>query len=197
MRKRLLLRWFGAIGVGLAGTSAAFVGCSGDDTMTITGPGADASTYDVVTIDAAPKDAAAQADANDGATLCTSAPDAAMYDPGSIDAGGQLVEAWGCHGCHTADLSGNPSGIGFAYPKNLTPDLVTGLGCWTDDEIARAVLTGIDDEGEQLCVMPKFEGSIDDAGIAEIVAYLRSIRAVSKVIPETTCASTDAGIDAD
>ena len=42
-------------------------------------------------------------------------------------------------------------------------------------------------------MMPKFAGSIDDAGIAALVAYLRSLRAVSKFIPETSCPSLDSG----
>lgn len=182
--------------------SLAFVACSGDDSTgtpsgqdsgvwTDANTGADAGSK----TDAGSRDAAV--DANDSGPECTSAPDAAMYGLDSIDAGGQVVAARGCHGCHTADLSGSTSTVGgFAYPKNLTPDLTNGLGCWTDEEIARAILTGVDDQGEHLCVMPQFQGLIDDAGVAEVVAYLRSIPAVDKAIPETAC-PTDAGEDAD
>ena len=181
--------------------SLAFVACSGDDSTGSAGQDSGAWNDANTVADSGPKTDAssrdATTDANEAGPECTSAPDAAMYGLDAIDAGGLVVAAKGCHGCHTADLSGSTSTVGgFAYPKNLTPDLMNGLGCWTDDEIARAILTGIDDQGETLCVMPKFEGSIDDAGIAEVVAYLRSIPAVDKAIPETAC-PTDAGEDAD
>ena len=185
-----------------ASAGAVFVACSGDDSTGASTVQDSGTTNDATTgadtgskTDASARDATA--DANEGGPECTSAPDAAMYGLDAIDAGGQVVTARGCHGCHTADLSGSTSTVGgFAYPKNLTPDLTNGLGCWTDEEIARAILTGIDDQGEQLCVMPQFQGVIDDAGVSEVVAYLRSIPAVDKVIPETAC-PTDAGEDAD
>ncbi len=178
------------------------IGCGGDDASTPAGE--DASFDDspgqidvsVPIIDSG-KGQDSGADANDGAPVCLSAPDAAFYGENAIDAGAQTITAHGCKGCHTADLSGNPdASIGGQYPKNLTPDLATGLGCWTDDEIARAVLVGIDDQGVALCVMPKFASTIGDGGITDVVAFLRSLPAVSKDIPDTMC-PTDGGVDAD
>lgn len=199
-RRRALLRWTSTIAVASGLGGAAVIGCSGDDS-TGGGPTDASITIDVTIVPSDsgnPKDATVIVDTGtDAAIVCTSAPDAAMYSADDIDAGQQIVTTKGCRGCHTADLSGNTVPVGIAYPKNLTPDVDSGLGCWTDDQIANAFLNGIDDEGEHLCVMPKFAGSIDDAGAAELVAYLRSIPAVSKVIPETTCPSLDAGIDAD
>ena len=186
-RRRFLFRAF-ATAVVASALGAAVGGCSADDSNA--GATDAGSTVDAFASDA--EDTGADAE-----TLCTNAPDAAVYSADDIDAGEHVVEAWGCRGCHTVDLSGTTTEIGFAFPKNLTPDVDSGIGCWTDDEIANAVLNGTDDEGKRLCLMPKFAGSIDDAGIAELVAYLRSLPAVPKFVPETSCPSLDSGVDAD
>jgi hypothetical protein len=90
------------------------------------------------------------------------------------------------------------------FPKNLTPDPMTGLGCWTDDQIITAFMTGVGDQGQTICDrMPRFGGRID-AGVAqEIANFLRTLPAVSKAIPETLVCPPrpeprpDAGTDAD
>jgi hypothetical protein len=117
----------------------------------------------------------------------------------SVEAGAGYVGTRNCNGCHTqADagiLSGRLTTVGgnYAYPKNLTPDKDTGLGCWEDETIARAIRTGVDDQGATLCVMPKF-GTMSDSEVYAIVAYLRSIPAVARDIPETAC-PVDGGAD--
>lgn len=185
--KRALLG--AVIMTGVAGT-LSFAGCSGEDRAEPVG--VDAS----VALDAARDAPTADGDAAPDANFqCTSAPDAAIYGADLIDAGADLVENFGCHGCHTGDLSGSDMPIGLnAFARNLTPDPTTGLGCWTDDEIARAIRIGIDKDGEQLCVMPQFGGSIDEAGAGAVVAYLRSIPPVKKVNLPTSCPK-DAGGD--
>jgi cytochrome c553 len=96
-----------------------------------------------------------------------------------------------CKSCHGSDLSGatKPYMDTMAYPPNLTPDKDTGLGDWDEDTIAKAILTGVDDEGEQLCpTMPVFKdmGMKDDEA-HNIAKYLKSLKAVSKDIPESSC----------
>jgi len=118
-------------------------------------------------------------------------------------AGGALAQSLACTSCHGADLSGSDTPIGaggsLAYPPNLTPDEATGLGAWSDDEIVRAVRTGVDDEGASLCAaMPRFDTLGDDQA-SELVAYLRSLPSVSHDVPESACAPAadldDAGLD--
>jgi hypothetical protein len=88
------------------------------------------------------------------------------------------------------------------FPPNLTPDLATGLGCWSNQQIATALLDGIDNQDAGLCVMPKFRGKFADAGVdidastGEIIEFLRSLQAVSNQVPETVCVApptSDAG----
>jgi hypothetical protein len=85
------------------------------------------------------------------------------------------------------------------YPKNLTPDRATGLGCWTEDQMVNAILNGIDDQNETLCVMPQFAKKGMDAGAAHAIAnFLRSLPPVDNDIPESVCpAPSDGGTDAD
>ena len=71
----------------------------------------------------------------------------------------------------------------FAVP-NLTPDQETGLGSWTDAEIARAIREGVDKDGVELVVMPSYSYHVlSDADVAAIVGYLRSLEPVRNPIP--------------
>ncbi len=73
------------------------------------------------------------------------------------------------------------------YGPNLTPDVETGIGSWTDAQILTALKNTKDDEGAQLCsTMPSFT-RLGDSSLNDIVAYLRSIPAVSNQAPESIC----------
>lgn len=195
--------WLAAILAMTSAVGAIAIGCGGDDVSTSPDDG-DASADTGLTIDSSiitivdsgpRKDSGV--DASDAAALCLAAPDAAIYGADAIDAGAMIVAAHACTGCHTGNLSGNATTpVSGQYPRNLTPDLATGLGCWTDDEIARAVLFGVDNHGVALCVMPQFEATIGDASVTDLIAYLRSVGAVSNDVPAGLCPS-DAGADAD
>lgn len=116
--------------------------------------------------------------------------------PEGIARGEYLVRsAMACGDCHSAEGGSGPlsgtfetfsegpiSGV-FAAP-NLTPDPETGLGNWTDAEIARAIREGVDKDGVGLLVMPSFNYHImSDADVAAIVGYLRSQEPVKNEIP--------------
>jgi hypothetical protein len=157
----------------------------------------------------------------------TGAPDAgadALPEGGNCIGGGDAardgvlgmaaVQALRCANCHQDEpvdagliLSGrlvSTVADGGVFPKNLTPDPATGLGCWTDQEIINAVMNGIDDEGQTLCIrMPRFGTRIDGGVAQEIVDFLRTLPPVNKAIPDTVVCpplpeggSGDAGTDA-
>ncbi|MET0591925.1 MAG: hypothetical protein ABW133_04450 [Polyangiaceae bacterium] len=124
-------------------------------------------------------------------------------------AGMLAVQALNCVRCHqdeAADagifLSGKAmalatSDAGSLYGKNLTPDPVTGLGCWTDPQIANAILNGTNQNGQTLCTrMPRFNTRIDGGVAQEIVDFLRTLPPVNKAIPETTYCPPQAPVDA-
>jgi mono/diheme cytochrome c family protein len=115
-------------------------------------------------------------------------------DSGQVDQGQQAVKARACASCHQGtdgSLSGQtmPQPMTSAYPPNLTPDMDTGIGSWTTDQIVAAILTGVDDEGAHLCsTMPKFgmQGMTEDEA-KNIAAYLKSLAPVHSEIPESMC----------
>jgi len=76
--------------------------------------------------------------------------------------------------------------FGTVYSKNLTPDPKTGLGSWTDKQIRRAIKSGISKDGRAMHwqAMPwDIFSNFTEADIESIVAYLRSLPPVKKVIP--------------
>jgi hypothetical protein len=122
-------------------------------------------------------------------------------DAGAVAAGFTAVQTRKCGFCHQdADagtgvlLSGRDSPVRGAYGSNLTPDPATGLGCWTDSQIATAIVSGTDRNGNALCVMPTY-GAVDggiqtgSTELDDIVQYLRSIPPVSHAVQATDCAA--------
>lgn len=141
----------------------------------------------------------------------TPQPDAqrqASYDPEDVQRGKYLVELLSCGSCHTDGaligepdhdkaLAGSHVGIAYSnpmehkypgviYPANLTPDMETGIGSWTDSEISQIIRTGVDKYGRRhLSVMPfPAYARINDQDAAAIVAYLRSLAPIRHVVPE-------------
>jgi len=113
--------------------------------------------------------------------------------------GAALTMMFGCRNCHqsmnAADglLSGqtSPRPMTMAYGSNLTPDMATGLGSWTEDQVVRAIREGMDETGRTLCrTMPRY-GSLPTPMTVEqarmIAQYLRTLPAVNRMIPASMC----------
>jgi len=118
-----------------------------------------------------------------------------------VERGAYLVVVAGCNDCHTPGFFfGKPdkdkflggSDVGFEIPglgvfngRNITPDKETGLGGWTDEQIATAITTGKRPDGRQLAPIMGYAAfsylSKDD--VAAIIAYLRSIPPVKNQVP--------------
>ena len=107
-----------------------------------------------------------------------------------------------CFMCHSEHDFSTPEyatiaakkGAGWVMPipelnniasRNITPDTETGIGSWSDDEIARAIREGIRKDGTALFpVMPYQDfAKMDDEDVKSIVVYLRTIPAVKNVVP--------------
>jgi mono/diheme cytochrome c family protein len=83
--------------------------------------------------------------------------DQARAEPPSaatIARGKALANAADCASCHTADaakpFAGGkpiPTPFGTIYAPNLTPDLETGIGAWSDDDFYRALHDGVSPNG--------------------------------------------------
>jgi len=81
------------------------------------------------------------------------------------------------------EISEGPVRFVFAVP-NLTPDQETGLGSWSDAEIARAIREGIDKDGVGLIGMPSYSyHALSDTDVSAVVSYLRNIEPIKNEIP--------------
>jgi hypothetical protein len=210
--------WLGlAAGVAIA-TSAAFVACSSSSDNNGSPLGVDAS--EEASADSGTPDSTVSEPDSDGTHpgMTDAVADVAAASPeASVAAGFHAVwTVYRCAGCHQKAsqliddagngivLSGNNNGIGdsgMTFPPNLTNDPSTGLGCYSDEQIRNAILTGSDPTGGSLCPsMPRWGNNLGrvgtpmDAGTAqEIVDFLRSLAPVVNEVTDTTCPSGDAG----
>jgi mono/diheme cytochrome c family protein len=100
-----------------------------------------------------------------------------------------------CFACHSDldwEAPGAPpragrKGTGAIFPDegipfqlvapNLTPDPETGLGRWTDAEIARAIRNGIGRDGRVLFPVMPYRNfrALSDSDLAAVILYLRSL----------------------
>lgn len=100
------------------------------------------------------------------------------------------LRCWMCHGSEgnhsfeepqaggwEIDATDIGPGFGFIYVPNITPDIETGIGAWSDGELVRAIREGLDREGRVL--FPAMEAELwrglSDEDALALVAYLRSL----------------------
>lgn len=108
-------------------------------------------------------------------------------------------------GCHAprrlsaegASLAPGAEGSGQVMPipglpgrvvaSNLTPDMQTGAGSWTDDQLARAIREGIGHDGRALFPFMPYGNfrSMSDEDLASVIVYLRSLPPVRNPLPAT------------
>lgn len=76
---------------------------------------------------------------------------------------------------------------GKLVAPNLTPDPDTGLGRWTDGEIARAIREGVSRDGRPLFPMMNYGQFryLTDEDTLAVIAYLRSVPPIRKSLPPT------------
>ena len=79
---------------------------------------------------------------------------------------------------------------GRIVAPNLTPDVETGSGSWTDDQIARAIREGIGHDGRTLFPMMPYKNfqSMSDEDLASVVVFLRSLPPIRHELPKTKIA---------
>lgn len=96
--------------------------------------------------------------------------------------------AGGC-GCHTPEngpvgAGGRklPTPFGTFFGTNITPDRNTGIGAWSDAEIAAAIRSGeARGKGVEAPVMPYYlYAGMSDEDVGDLVAFLRTLPAVRR-----------------
>jgi len=129
------------------------------------------------------------------------------FPAATVEHGRYLVGLLGCGSCHTNGalvgaanmeqlLAGSDTGIawsnplvdrnpGIVYPANLTPDIETGIGAWSVQEVVAMIQTGVSKHsGQTLPVMPwpSYANIHADDALA-IAAYLKSLPPVRHQVP--------------
>jgi hypothetical protein len=126
--------------------------------------------------------------------------------PERLVRGGYLVnQVCACGGCHTTREHGSIArepertdgflGGGNIFVAkgmsdgiwipNITPDVETGVGAWSDDELMRAIRDGVSRDGHFLLPFMPFGAYrfMSDEDVRAVVAYLRSVPAFKQGKP--------------
>ncbi|MCC7164607.1 MAG: c-type cytochrome [Anaerolineae bacterium] len=121
-------------------------------------------------------------------------PPSATAPTGGVARGGYIVNvASHCSACHTPTLpDGSPDmskylaggPIEGEVAHNITPDMETGIGSWTEENIANFLQTGMRPDGTpagglMALVIQGGLNKITDADAAAVAAYLKTVPAVS------------------
>ncbi|NYT61013.1 c-type cytochrome [Alcaligenaceae bacterium] len=74
-----------------------------------------------------------------------------------------------------------------AYAPNITPDTKTGIGLWTNTQLAKAIREGVRPDGSIIGPpMPiTFYRNISDADLAAIIAYIKAQPAIEHVVKKS------------
>lgn len=127
---------------------------------------------------------------------------------GDVDRGRYLGEhVANCRMCHSQrdwSLAGAPNTDGAAgagsdstqrieafpdgtviWSRNLTSDPATGLGAWSDGEIARAVTAGLSRDGSPLFLNMPYDqfGRMAEPDLVDLVAWVRTLPPVERRVP--------------
>ncbi len=136
------------------------------------------------------------------------APDPTSREASTAAKGGEAVVKRKCVTCHGDNMAGAVKPLPLAgittdvrvelYPPNLTPDPDTGIGPppdpsapvrtgYTDDLLARAIRSGIDDDDLELCPEMKHFADMTDFEVYSIVKYLRALPPVKQKVLRSVC----------
>jgi hypothetical protein len=81
-------------------------------------------------------------------------------------------------------------GTGALFAANITQDKKTGIGAWTDEQIARAVKEQKHKDGSPIfgpmTILGLGWGHMADTDVKNVVAYLRTRKPVENTVPKST-----------
>jgi mono/diheme cytochrome c family protein len=125
----------------------------------------------------------------------------ALTQDQKVERGLYLTTIMGCNDCHTSGtffgapnfekkLAGSELGWvgpwGTTYARNLTPDMETGIGKWSEDDIVKTIRTGQRADGTTVLPpmpWPMYTNLTDD-DVYSIAAYLKSLPPVVHKVPD-------------
>jgi mono/diheme cytochrome c family protein len=126
----------------------------------------------------------------------------ASSDPKAIARGEAIVYGAGhCVNCHTSEveeasvkqgatppLAGGRRfalPLGNVYTPNLTPDRTTGIGRYTDVQLARMIRYGVMPDGRAALPFMDYH-DLSDEDLTALISFLRSQKPVRRAVPEHT-----------
>ncbi|EHM02606.1 diheme cytochrome C-type family protein [Acetobacteraceae bacterium AT-5844] len=122
--------------------------------------------------------------------------DAGLFEGGDAERGRIIFIAGDCASCHASPgqddrlrLGGGMSlagPIGFFRPPNISPDLQDGIGRWRGLDLANALMSGVSPDGRHYYPALPYVAyaKMQPRDVADLMAYLRSLPAVSGKPPE-------------
>jgi mono/diheme cytochrome c family protein len=119
----------------------------------------------------------------------------AMNEPGDAAAGRIVFFAGGCSACHMSPGTSDPLRLGGGmelktkfgsfYPPNISPDPQDGIGAWSPQDFARALLLGVSPTGEHY--YPAFPYSsfrrMTHTDVRDLYAFMRTLPPVAGRTP--------------
>lgn len=123
-------------------------------------------------------------------------------DAEKVKRGKYLVDIVGCSDCHSPvdpntfqpveamRWSGGQAfdlgPAGTVYSRNITSDVETGIGSWSNEQVKLAITQGVDAKGQRLYpVMPyMYFNNMSDDDLDAIVAYVRTIPPIKNKVPD-------------
>jgi mono/diheme cytochrome c family protein len=113
----------------------------------------------------------------------------------TIERGEYLIAAGGCVDCHTDEgkdaspfAGGRPieSPFGIFYSPNITPDVETGIGAWSDDQFVNAFWEGVSPDGDHYYPAFPFTSytGVTRVDLLAMKQYLFSLEPVTHKPPE-------------
>jgi mono/diheme cytochrome c family protein len=107
-------------------------------------------------------------------------PEQAKVGPAPKAQGPWIVQSFATNTAHAGPW-------GISYTANLTPDVNTGLGIWTEDMFLRAIREG-KHMGQSRPIMPPMPWpafrNLNDEDLKSIFAYLRTIKPIVNHVPD-------------
>jgi len=115
-----------------------------------------------------------------------------------VERGRYLYTVASCAFCHNPNGAGGQKiswrPFGTLWTRNITSDMRTGIGAWSDPQVARAIRSGITPDGRML----HWQGMIwdhasnwDEEDVRALVAYLRVLPAIEHSVPAATPPAPD------
>jgi nicotinate dehydrogenase subunit B len=112
--------------------------------------------------------------------------------------GRYLFTVASCAFCHGNDGSGGSkiswAAFGTLWTRNISSDPATGIGAWSDAEVARALRSGVTPDGRMLHwqgIIWDHASNWDEEDVRALIAYLRTLPPVARAILPTRPPAAD------